>query len=223
MPIPKHFRLVFRGIFSGTPETWSFGVHAKRVYGLTTDPTLADVNMSALNTAWVTLAGGGARIPSNAKLTDIRAYAIGTNGRAEGNVKLFDLGTDGISGATGAKYPLQCALVATLKAVNRGPARFGRIYLPTAIAIQAADSRVADSDAAAAATSVADFLKACSDAIDVPDSLTSAPMVNVSTRGGPDGTLQEIDHVEVGRVVDTLRTRRKSLLEERMATGHIDW
>ena len=55
------------------------------------------------------------------------------------------------------------------------------------------------------------------------NTIQSSTGLNVSTRGGPDGTKQVIDHVEVGRVLDTLRTRRRALLEDRQIDAHIDW
>jgi hypothetical protein len=71
------------------------------------------------------------------------------------------------------------------------------------------------------AGAVTDFLKDISDAIDIPGSLLSAAAANVSQSSG--GVLQEVDHVEVGRCLDTLRNRRKSMDEDRVIGGQIDW
>jgi len=223
VPIPKHFRFVWRGVFSGTPETWAFGCHFGSNLSGGPDAHLGDVDMEGLVTAWTGLAAGGARLPDNAQLTDVRAYEIGTDGRSIGNVKLVDTSTRALSGGTAAKYPPQIALVATLVAPDRGPGKFGRMYLPTAATLSFSDCRMSESDAVSAAGSVSTFLKAVSDAVDIPATIQSAVGVNVSTRGGPDGTLQVIDHVEIGRVLDTLRTRRRALLEERVVDAHIDW
>lgn len=222
MPIPKHFRFVFRGSFVGTPEAWSFGVHFRNQTDGNPDASLDDVDMDTLVSAWVTLAGG-ANMPTWARLDDVRAYLIGTNGRAVGNVKVKDVAADNHHGGTAQTYPPQVALVATFVALNRGPGKLGRIYLPTAAAMSG-DARVSSGLAISIAGSVSAFLKGCSDAVDIPDSITtSSAGVNVSTRGGSDGTIQEIDHVEVGRVLDTMRSRRRSLVEERQADAHIDW
>jgi hypothetical protein len=35
--------------------------------------------------------------------------------------------------------------------------------------------------------------------------------------------MQGVDHIEVGRVYDTIRSRRRSLLEERFVGAQIDW
>lgn len=223
MPIPKHFRITFRGVFRNTPEAWSHGVHMQQTNNLASDAHLGDVNMATLLDAWGILAAtGGPAVPSSCQLMDIRAYEIGTDGHAIGNVKIFDTSAGGVFGNTAPKYPFQIALVATTVALNRGPAKLGRMYLPTSTTV-GADGRISQSDALACAVRVADFLKKCSDAIDLPDTVESAAAVNVSTRGGPDGTLQSIDHVEVGRVLDTMRSRRTSLLEEREHTETIDW
>jgi hypothetical protein len=222
MPIPKHLRLVFRGIFRQTPETWSFGVHGQSVVDTHPDATTGDVNLQTLVDAWVTLAAS-AKIPDMAQLTDVRAYQVGTDGRAVGPIGILDVTSQVLVGPVGAKYPTQIALVVSTVGSTRGAARLGRFYLPTAATMQTTDGKISSADATTIATAAGEFLKDCSNAIDLPAVLSSASMLNVSTRGGPDGTAQPIDHVEVGHVLDTLRSRRRALVEARVVGSHIDW
>jgi hypothetical protein len=40
---------------------------------------------------------------------------------------------------------------------------------------------------------------------------------------GPGGARQTIDHISVGRVLDRIERRRRSMVEEYVLSGHIDW
>jgi hypothetical protein len=223
--VPKHFKFSFRGIFENTPEQWSFGCNFSTNLSQVPDPGVDDIDVSAVTTALATLIAGpsDAAISTAVKAMDWRAYLIGTNGRMEGNPLFTDVSTDDISGAAGNRYPPQVALAVTFVGDNRGPARFGRMFLPGPAEAIANDMRLSIASATGYAAAVTAFLKAVSDSIDL--TLTeSSKGQNISSRGlGGQGTAQDIDHVEVGRVLDTLRTRRNALLEERIVGGQIDW
>jgi len=223
MPVPTHFQFIFRGTFVNTPEEWSFGAKFSRANAGEADAGLDDIDDEAVSTAFGTLLGN-AYFHAGVKAADWRAYVIGTNGKMEGNGPLlheFESGNP--QGSSGNRQPPQIALVATLVGANKGPGHFGRLYLPGPAKAVADDLRLTITDSTGYLDLVTDFLKDVSDAIDL-EVLTQSACVNVSPiGGGGDGTIQEVDHVEVGRVYDTLRTRRRSLLEERVAGGHIDW
>lgn len=220
MPVPTHFKFTFRGDFLNTPEHWSFGFHMSRDVPANPDADINDINVGQVTTACqVFFASGVGQIPNNAKMTDWRAYQIATNGRMESNPLVVDVSGDSIVGSGGSAYPTQIAAVITTVAANRGPARFGRFYLPTRMPI-ATDSRATATDATNLAEAASTFMKSVSNAIDLID-VHSSEGCNISAVGA--GTKQAIDHIEVGRVLDTLRNRRKSMDEERVSTGHIDW
>lgn len=222
MPVPTHFKFVFRGEFVGTPEIWSFGVKFNRHVEGQADANIGDVNDGPITTAFDTFMAGGAEgFGTWARATDWRLYQIGTDGRMEGNPLFVDCTGLGIQGGAAPVYPPQIALVVTTVGDDRGPARFGRFYLPAPTATFAADGRLTVQKATDYATHVTTFLKAISAAIDLPLTVGSSSGVNISDRGG--GVKQEIDHVEVGRVLDTLRSRRNHLLEERYVHTQIDW
>ena len=224
MAVPTHFRFTFRGIFTNTPEQWSFGCHFTRTNTGAPDAGIGDIDQSAVTAAAVTLMQGGASsMSSAAKMVDWRAYVIGTDGKMEGNPLFVDVSGESAAGGAAVRYPPQIALVATLVGPDRGPGRFGRMYLPGPAEGIAADHRLSTGAAAGYADQVTQFLKSVSDAIDMQVAEVSSSGVNVSAGGGAGGTLQVIDHVEVGRVLDTLRTRRNALLEDRQVDGHIDW
>lgn len=224
MPVPTHFKFTFRGVFTGTPEIWSFGVKFERTVGGGGDAGVEDVDDATVTTAITDfLASTSAPICTIVKCTDWRCYVIGTDGRMEGNPKIVDVSEGAINGTAALKYPPQIALVATTVALNRGPARFGRFYIPGPAGSMASDMRLSEATATVYAQSVSAFLKKISDAVDLPGTILSASGLNVSPGGGSSGTAQRIDHVEVGRALDTLRSRRTALLEERFADATIDW
>ena len=223
MPVPTHFKIVFRGIFENTEETWSFGTHFSRTVEAGPDAGVGAINTGAVTTALDTFFGtAGAFIPSWVRASDWRAYEIGTDGLMENEPLMVDVMPDDIQGvASGSRNPPQIALAVTTVGDNRGPGRFGRFYLPTAAIVELADFRVSIVNATSVATAATAFLKGISDAIDLPGTIGSSSALNISKSGA--GFKQQVDHVEVGRVLDTLRSRRRALLEERVVGGQIDW
>lgn len=223
MAVPTHFRFTARGTFAGTPEIWSFGWHMGRVVEDGADAELDDIDESGVTTALATFFGAGI-IDTTVHLVDWRAYVIGTDGRMEGNGPLLhDATGDSIAGTGTVRYPPQVAAVVSLIAANRGPAQYGRFYVPGPTAVLETDRRLSSANAQTLANAASAFLKDVSDAIDLPLELGSSAAKNVSSRGGGAGTMQTVDHVEVGRVLDTLRSRRNGMIEERYVDAQIDW
>lgn len=225
VPVPTHFKFTFRGVFLNTPETWVFGVHFNRNVGSGPDAGLGDVSDSGVTTALQGLFSGlnGPSIHNAVQAMDWRCYVIGTDGRAEGNIKVVDVSALNIKGVGTTKQPPQLATAVTTVADNRGPAKLGRFYLPGLVPVMGTDLRMSVTDAQFIAQKANNFLKGISGAIDLPGTIASSAGINVSTGGGAAGTRQDIDHCEVGRVVDTLRSRRRSMVEDRQTGGQIDW
>lgn len=115
-------------------------------------------------------------------------------------------------GLDNPRYPNQVAMVVSLTTnVSRGPAHRGRYYLPMPTLAVSTDGRVAQADANAAAASAKTFLEAISD---VPGlDLASSPGAVVMSRKLGAAKTREVTGVEVGRVLDTQRRRRRSLAE----------
>lgn len=220
MPVPTHFKFVFRGEYELTPETWSFGFHMSRDNESGLDAGTGDIVQANVTTALTTFFNtNAAMIPDNAKATDWRCYVIGEDGRMEGNPLVVDVSTLSLDGSTAMKYPPQVACVVTTVGADRGLARFGRFYLPTAGTI-GTDSRMGSGTAQGIAEAASTFMKDVSNAVDL-ELTQSSEGLNISAAGA--GARQTIDHIECGRVLDTLRSRRRAMVEERYSTGHIDW
>lgn len=224
MAVPTHFRHVVRGRFLGSSEIWSFGVHYGRTVDLGPDAGLGDIDSGTVDSA---LAAFFANMPfSNmVEVEDWRFYAIGSDGLMEGNGPLIRLYEPGELKGTGTRVlPPQVALVVSKVADNRGPAQFGRFYLPcSGITITPADGRISDTQAEAWLNLVVAWAKGVSDAIDLPGTLASSAMLNISTKPAPDGTKQAVDHFRMGLTLDTLRTRRNAMQEDYVDGGQVDW
>lgn len=221
MPVPTHLRVVFRGVFLTTPETWSFGLKFSRDNTVGTDAGYGDFDLGAMKDAFTNMVQqGDSKWPTNAELSDIRAYIIGTDGLTEGTPLLEECTPDHIHGVTSVKYPNQVCMVITHVASERGPARFGRVFLPTA-ADMGGNTLVPSGIGNPLREIYTTFVKDCSDAIDL-EGTQSSEQLNIS-KNGSGGTRQAVDHHEIGQVLDTLRSRRRALVENRSAGGHIDW
>lgn len=221
MTVPTHFRIVFRGVWKNTPETWSFGLHFKRNEPAGPDATLGDVDVAAMkNDCKNFFLAGASKIPSSAQLTDVRGYQIGTDGKMQGSPELVDCSDENIVGVSGSVYPPQIALVMTHVGAERGPGRFGRVFLPTSAPLDT-DLRISAIQAGMIRDEYVNFIKNCSDRVDLTGIFTSSNLENISAVAG--GAKQAVHHVECGRVLDTLRSRRRGLVEERAVGGAIDW
>ena len=225
MTVPKHFKFTFRGTFGATPEGWSFGLKFQQTAELNSDAHLENINEGAVTAAVQAFLGGGL-FTTGIKTTDWRAYEIGTNGLMSSNGPLLHTFPTPIAGtATSENHPSQCALAVTTVAQQRGPAHMGRFYLPLTHMVLGTDWRLSDASCDAIIGQAVTFVKAISGAIDLPNNPGSAQMCNISSgpSGGSTGTFKAVHHLELGKVYDTLRNRRKSLLEERRVGAQIDW
>lgn len=222
--VPTHFRHVVRGKFLGSSEIWSFGTHWSRSVALGPDAGLDQVNESAVTAALADLVSH-VSLSSMVEVTDWRFYQIGSDGKMEGDGPLIhEFASGELKGSGTRVLPPQVALVVSKVSDHRGPAQFGRFYLPaSALSVNAADGRLTSAAAAGVHDNVVVWAKAVSDAIDIPGTIQSATMVNVSRSPVGTGTLQDVDHLRVGLALDTLRTRRNALKEDYYEGGQIDW
>lgn len=228
MTVPTHIRVQFVGSLlnttnplTGTEETWTFGLHYNGEHGLGAgDKHAEDVDTAACANAWLQLFASSF-FTNGVNLREVKVYDIGTDGHMVGNPKIdiLSAGTEP-RGTSGTKWPPQCALVVTTVGAERGPARYGRFYLPGFIGPLDTDFRISAANQTQLLDASVAFVKAISDAVGAP-ALMSADMLNISSRAG--GVKQSVDHIRVGRVVDTHRSRRRSLVEDYRDSGHIDW
>ena len=221
MPVKSHLKIVFRGVFLNSPEIWSFSTKWSRNVVAGGDAGTADIDQSAV-TAALSAFMGTALFQNNTSCTEWRAYQIGTDGLTEGNPLLVDISATPVTGTGSTRnYPTDVALCITTVADNRGHARFGRFYLPGPHSGLDNGRRIPLSDVTAMSDACTDFLKGVSDSIDLPGTIDSSEMLNISNDSA--STAQTVDHIKVGRVFDRISRRRNALDEDYFEGGHIDW
>ena len=152
---------------------------------------------------------GGFGFSSIISLRTIKLNRIGTDGRYVDAVAMEkDMGSQ--VGQSAALHPPQNALVVTLgTALERGRGSKGRMYLPSNQHMGISnDGRIP----AASALAAAEAAKVLVDSIN--DTYTLIGRVGVASNAGA-GRFEHVTRLSVGRVVDTMRSRRTSLVEDR--------
>lgn len=211
-PKPAHLRLTWSGVFgtlAGPIEEWSFGL------ALPTEATIdpfTDAQIDALaqgmRTCYVsTLAP---RMPSDVILTECRFANVNGLGR----VKLRADGSyvQGINTVpqpgldNPVAIPLQTALCVSLVTARPGPSGKGRFFLPWPSQFLNIGTKTLDANQATV------MLDACRDFLVAVNGLTPGDVSVASTKG----YLSTVIGLRVGRVPDTMRSRR-----ERVPEGYV--
>jgi hypothetical protein len=190
-------------------ETWQFGVRA-RIEGVATpadQQTLAN-SLAAATTSF--FGSSSLMISQYVRMLGIKAALIDFDGTyvSDGPPGMYLYPTPIVGpGSTYVPVPQATIAVTLLTEVSRGRASKGRFYLPPAVRSLGIDGRLAIADADAIETSARTWLGAINGTAQVSN-------VAVMSKLG-DGTTHDVTAVGVGRVVDTMRSRRRSLLEGR--------
>jgi hypothetical protein len=203
--VPAHRRLTFSGVFgtlAAPYERWSFRLN------LGTDIEGDDPAVLLDAAALGFQQDIASEMKPHVRLTEIKYARIAAGGLYSGAPVLKEVNTPG--GATfGPIYPPQVALAVSLVTDRRGPTGRGRIYLPAPPHdVQAADGRTAAALAQQTATLFAGFINRLNGPAGFGD------VSIVSTKGYS----TKVTGVRVGRVLDTIRSRRTDLPEDYGAT-----
>jgi len=196
-------------LFTGAAEHFTFGV---RIVGGTLPPTQAMVDALQIpfQTFWQSQAAAGLNSPLRyLKLAHIDASGLYPPGHVPleyvwASTGYFPPGTSAIG------LPAQISQVATLTtAFPRGLASKGRIYLPQPQAAVGADGRWTTGIALATANAVKVLINAI-------NAVSGMGTVHVMSKIGS-GATHPVTGIAVGRVPDTQRRRRRSLVEDRQS------
>lgn len=210
-----HYRATFKGDFRSAPtaepfEQWNFSIALKSGGSLSTSSMqdkandLAD-DLNGLRTAMVS------SWASNTFVSEVRLDSVGADGKITRDPVFAQVGTNGVAGGGTPKLPPSCAVVITLDTRVRGRSRFGRFYLPL-LGIQAnADGVMPSTDQTNILNAAQTFVNNVSNA---PGSDDGFGVVVASGVG--EGSLNEVQAIRVGRVIDTMRSRRRSMDEAYM-------
>lgn len=156
------------------------------------------------------------RIHTNAKLAYAKLNRIDVEGHymdSTTNEVIFADISGGNSDTGSQSLPNQCALAVSLTTgFSRGPAHRGRFYLPLpSVYMEDGSGAIVPNHVADIVASTKTFLEALADVpgLDSPVSLTPSVM---SRKAGAAAN-RPITGVEIGRIIDTQRRRRRSLSE----------
>lgn len=204
-PVTNLYKLAFSGRLFAV-ESWSCSLHVDAPSGL----NLAASNFLAPLQAW--FGAVGTKNSVQAKLDEVKfnqinpvtaRYTLPTSN----NLLQMDASTGNTSAGPG-----QNSLVISFRtALDRGRGHVGRIYPPTGAIAVTSDGRVASADASALAGTTATLLNAINSTVAV-----GAGRVVVFSKIGQ--LVEPVTAVRVGRVMDTMRSRRASQLEDGQTT-----
>ena len=156
-------------------------------------------------------------VASPARLQGLKVARIGADGKYIDNDATQWAAPDvnGIPGSGSNTPAPQLALAVSLRGANpRGAAGRGRFYLPAPHAAIQNDGRISEDAATDAAVAASIMVQAMGTALGL-----SAYVVGKATPKGRGPARQEVQGVAVGRVLDTIRSRRTSLPEEHEYSG----
>lgn len=203
----RHFYLQWGGTLPGAEE-WSCGLRLRGAPGVTlnNDPALL-TSLAGVVSAYH--ARATTAISGRAVLTFCKLNLIETDGTYVEDMTYEHVYAGGISGGGNISLtpPNQVANVVSLRtAFARGPAHAGRFYLPLPAITVGTDGLIP--------TAVRDGVKASSDTF-IADLNNAAPNADVAVfsrkAGSPMNRL--VTTTKVGRVLDTQRRRRRSMVE----------
>lgn len=212
MPYASHLRLTVSGTvepFAGQVlERWSYRLNLSNPGNVETPMTddtrwndvLADVRAFHTNPA--------AGIGTAAKLTEIKCAEIGPTGQYVGDARVSEEASLAGGGTSAVTHPLQIALVVSLQTGQRGGSKRGRFYLPLPTAGVQQDGLISTANRDNVQTAAAAFINALND---WPGIDLVGPKVTIASIKGYN---TDVTGVTVGRVLDTLRSRRRSVPEE---------
>lgn len=207
MAYPEPFlRLVASGTLYGS-ESWSWGISL--VDEFSAEPEAPDEVPQAIIDAVAAFHTAPSFIATYATLDTLKLNLIGTDGRYvdKTNTVQYDYPDPVPKGVSSGTVPPQVALAITLRTIaRRGLASSGRFYVPVPAYDLTADGRLSVANATTIVGYATTLLNALDDAM---DDWTPGVVSNVGA-----GARRVVSHVEVGRVYDTIRTRRISLPEE---------
>lgn len=202
----EHLYLQWGGKLPGG-EQWSCGLRMAGPAGTAQAAAVAGLaGAAAAVVAYHTAAA--TFISATALLEEVKLNAIGTSGHYTAPGTNQATYTDRAGGGPGAApYPNQIAIAVSLLTANsRGPAHAGRIFLPLPGFVIDGTGLIATANAVGLATSTDTFIANLNAAV-------GAFKVSIFSRKAGAPAHNAVLSSKVGRVLDTQRRRRRSLVE----------
>lgn len=213
MAFAQHLRLTMSGVFANSGgavydvmERWSIRLNlsAPNVALEVSQEALDDVVTDAR--AWWGRAG--TNVAQSVKMTEVKLARIGPDGKylEDSRSATFTQNGGGLTPAA-PRFPSQIATVITLHSDRRGPTGRGRLYLPGFQGLMAEDYQLDAAACTALEVSTAQFI---ADLNNWPGVDALEPEVVIASSKGYNS---KVTSVNVGRTLDTMRSRRTSIAE----------
>jgi hypothetical protein len=209
MPYAPHLRLTASGDLYGGAEKFSFGVNLNINGGPAANLNIDDGQFADIVTDTVNFfQRSGTGVISRAVLREVKVASIGALGTYTADPKISGiLAAPGFDVTGNVKPPAQTSLAVSLNTARRGATGRGRFYLPLPGGAVGDDGLYTDVYRDNVAASVKQWL----------DDLNNEPNVDVLGLrvivASSKGYNTDVTGVRVGRVPDTMRSRRRSLNE----------
>jgi len=201
-----HVYLQWGGKLPGN-EQWSCGMRFYNAGGATliNDPTWLASAKTAIQAYHVSTSS---YISGAAKLSFVKGNVIGTDGHYVADTTNEVVVADVAGGGSATPpHPNQVALAISLTTgYSRGPAHRGRFYMPLPMFLPDVNGLISTGDRDFAKTSALGLVTAL-------NAITANLKVGVFSRKVGVAGHRAVTGVEVGRVLDTQRRRRRSLVE----------
>jgi hypothetical protein len=190
-------------------EEWQFGVRAG-MNAIVDDAACQAIANTLAAPTQALLTNSDTDMTPNARLAGIKVARIGVDGKypVDHAPGIYSYAPPVAGFGSGTSIP-QVTLAVTLGTASpRGRASKGRFYLPPTTHAPAADGRIPT----AIVETVADRAKTWVDAVNAVAEIDGVFVMSKLDAG----TTRRVDKVGVGRVLDTMRSRRAKLPEERV-------
>lgn len=186
-------------------EVWSCGLRTISGSAVGVDQATLEVYALAAANGWVTYLNSEPGYATGTNCTSVTARLITFAGLTEAQGSAAPTVAPGSGNP--AKMPNQNAVVVSLITGRAGRTGKGRVYVPLLAAGLQGDGRRSEADSQATAAGFAAFLTQLN--VEIAGSLLD--MGVQSQKASPSGS--KVTSVRVGRVIDTQRRRRDSLVE----------
>lgn len=211
----RHRRVTIGGDIAavvGSPERWSIRLNFSDPLNFS-DGTAFHNGVVADVKLWAGLEVG---LWSGSRVSLVKSAVIGTNGLYTGEPFIDEFTPVPFGGtASVPSFPFQVSLCMSLQTGQRGPRKRGRVYLPTPLVTLEPDGQFQAAQAIAIRDRFATFLNNLNNHTG-PDA--QAPEVVIASSKGLNTI---VNGVRVGRVLDTMRSRRRSLPEDYTALAAV--
>lgn len=204
LPAPAHLLVSLRGTLGTagiSPEQWQCGLR------FTVGSSPSDVQkLAAVEAAQTWITETAMRFTPETHLTELRFHDIAATGAQIGATGVTPAAASGAG--TAAAHPWQDTIVLTLVCDGRGKGTKGRIFMPPqGFTVDTTTGLVPDNE-------VTPMLSPCAAFLGQLETAVSGQLVVIGHAGvtGP-ASANEVHRIRIGHVCDTMRSRRRSLVE----------